>query len=76
MAIETKVSFNQTLVRVIEGAIKEDVEAAWEEKKQRMIEELEREKSKSIAGIVLYVMKQMDFQTAADRLIITVRQEK
>lgn len=76
MAVIQKVPFNQVLVSVIEKAIKEDVEAAWEEKKQRMIEELEREKSKSIAGIVLYVMKTMDIQTIEDRLIITVRQEK
>lgn len=62
---------------LIDKAIRTEVQRAtgiaFDNLKKELIERLDREKDMIVGGVVLGVMKLVDYQTINDRLQITVR---
>ena len=74
-----KLGLTKSIEQVIVEAIEEKVRLAFIDTRQKMIEEftkqLDQERDKVVASTVLYLSRQMDIQTAGDRIIITILKE-
>lgn len=60
----------------IKEGIKRAAEKEYDKAKKQMIKNLDREKGKIIAGIIINIMKTTDFQDFRDRIIFTIRREE
>lgn len=62
------------LVDLLRDAVSKAIQENVEEEFDRKIKELQGEKSRIVAGVLLNVMKMVDFQQMQDRIIFTVRE--
>lgn len=65
---------NNDYVRgVIEQHLKQMIEHEMETQLKDVAEWIEKRKGEMVAGVVVDLMKQMEFETMRDRLVITIR---
>ena len=63
------------IISAIEKEVADTINSEYESAKKNLIEKLDKEKAKSIAGISLHIMKMIDAQRVGDNIVITVRTE-
>lgn len=74
-AITTEVTSD--LIRLaIDREIKRTIEIRYEELKTEFLKTLEQEKAQTLAGISLYIQKEISYKTMGQDLIITLKTEK
>lgn len=59
--------------KAIENAIKDMVEDEFKAGLERVIQSIERKKGEIVAGVLVDIMKQVDFESHTDRIVITIR---
>lgn len=60
------------IAEAIGREIKREAERVYEEYKLKMIEELDRTKAQTIAGIVIQISRMVDIKEYNDRLVISI----
>lgn len=62
---------NETqILLILENALKVELEAIFDKKKEEMIEEMDRKKDEILASITLRIMKRMNIQSNGTTLTI------
>jgi hypothetical protein len=64
------------ILAAIDDELGNQAERIFERAKEQMIAELEREKAAIVSRVVIYLSKQIDYQTLSDRVIITVHNKQ
>lgn len=65
----------ELLVRAITEEIKKQAGELYEQKKKQLLEEFDREKERIIAGIVLNVVQMVEYESFANKIVMTIRKE-
>lgn len=76
MATTVVTTFADVMKSAITKAITEELDRIYEEKKEEMIEKINREKDKTIAGLAINIMEMVTMQDFGKELRITVATEK
>ncbi len=76
---ETKINIldvsgmQQKIILIIETELKRTIEEKYEAHKKAFIEQLDREKAQTLASVTLFIMKQIDYKTIGENLVITLQ---
>ena len=74
MAIQTNTdNINNLILKAIEGEVKKVVEDKYDEMKKRFTEQIEKDKAIALAGISLWIIKQINIREVGQEMIITLR---
>ena len=66
----------EIIYTAIVGGIKEKIEEAYDELKIKLLERLEKDRMETIAGVLLRITKNSDFQVFSDRIVFTINEIK
>lgn len=69
---KTSPDFLKIIHEAIDKAVRFEVSRRFDEQKKILLEDMERQKDEVVAGIVLTLMKSVDFQTMGQTLTIRV----
>lgn len=73
MALEKSKEIYNALPQFMKDVIQKHLTLAVEEEFENAKKRIEERKAEIITGVVLYIQKQVQFQSMEDKLIITVR---
>lgn len=68
--------FIQTIRGAVEQAIKYEVSRRFDERKKILIDEMDKQKEEVVAGVVVTMMKSVDFERFGNVLTIRVQTDK
>ena len=71
--VTNKANDTDLIGNAIKQAVQRDTEQAYDDMKKKLIEDLDREKDTIVAGVVLNVMKLVNYETVGQNLVITVK---
>jgi hypothetical protein len=74
--MSTNSNQSELIVNFIDAGIKKMVAERYEILKKDFLKQLERDKATELAGISLYIMKQISIDTLGDTTTIVLRTEK
>lgn len=72
----TVATFGEVMKSAITKAITEELDRIYEEKKQEMIEQIDKEKDRTIAGLAINIMEMVSMQEIGRDLRITVHTDR
>lgn len=61
------------LKEIITKSLQREIEAELDKAKTKALEIIEQRKGEIVAGVMIDIMKQADFQMLQDRVVITIR---
>lgn len=69
-------TFGDQIEGVIKKALQSEVEREFDALKKNLVEDLERRKNEICAGIMIGLMKTVEFEVARDRVTIVIKEIK
>lgn len=74
--MSTTEQFKINIEKAISSVLQKNIEEEFDRLKKDLISKLESRKNEIVSGILLGLVKQINFNTAGDSLIVTIREIK
>jgi hypothetical protein len=74
--MKTTQTYTSLLPEFLKSAMNKHIELAIEEEIEEAKKRIDKRKSEIIAGVILHVQRQVEYETLGDRLIITVKDDR